>query len=156
MRFLPTTSLQYSFRSFFTTLWGKKVHTTNAIADDRIYLPTHQWLQPEGEGLWRMGITPFAAEQLGDVVFVELPDREVRVNEGETLFVVESVKTASDVAAPVDLEVLDVNRALHDHPEWLNEAPLDHWIVLFRAEKPIDPEKCLAAETYAQQIAAER
>ncbi|GAB6049491.1 glycine cleavage system protein GcvH [Hydrogenophilus islandicus] len=123
--------------------------------NDRFYLPSHQWLQLDGENCWRIGITPFAAEQLGDIVFVDLPEREVAVDQGETLFIVESVKTASEVTAPVALTVLDTNAHLRDHPEWLNDNPLAHWIVLFRADTPIDSTLLLTADAYQQLIATE-
>ena len=118
------------------------------LPTDRFYLATHQWLRAAGDDCWQMGITPFAAESLGDIVYVALPEPEVTVAQGEPLFVVESVKTASEVTAPSRALVLAVNTALRDRPELLNEAPLEHWIVYFRAEKPIDTALLLSAEQY--------
>jgi len=123
------------------------------LPTDRFYLATHQWLRTEGDDCWQMGITPFAAESLGDIVYVALPEVEVTVAQGEPLFVVESVKTASEVAAPSHVLVLAANGALRDRPELLNDAPLQHWIVYFRAETPIDPAQLLTADQYAALLA---
>ncbi len=83
----------------------------------------HEWLEPAEDGTVTVGITAYAAEQLGDVVFVELPEVGKTVKAGEGLAVVESVKAASDVYAPVDGEVVAVNDGLPDGPETVNADP---------------------------------
>lgn len=84
------------------------------------YTEDHEWLRLEGE-LVVVGITEHAAEQLGDVVFVELPEIETQVAKGDEVCVIESVKAASDILAPVDGEIVEVNEALVDNPGLVNE-----------------------------------
>ena len=86
------------------------------------YTEEHEWLRVEGD-LVVVGITDHAAEQLGDVVFVELPEPETQVARGDEICVIESVKAASDILAPVDGEIVEVNAALSDTPGLVNEDP---------------------------------
>ncbi len=87
----------------------------------------HEWLRVEGD-LVVVGITEHAAQQLGDVVFVELPETEAMVARGDEVCVIESVKAASDILAPVDGEIVEINDALSDTPGLVNEDPLgDAW-----------------------------
>jgi len=83
----------------------------------------HEWLRVDGD-LLVVGITEYAAEQLGDVVFVELPELEATVAKGDEVCVIESVKAASDILAPVEGEIVEVNEALMDNPALVNEDPL--------------------------------
>lgn len=87
------------------------------------YTEDHEWLRVEGD-LVVVGITEHAAEQLGDVVFVELPETETQVTKGDDAVVIESVKAASDIVAPVDGEIVEVNDDLADNPGLVNEDPL--------------------------------
>ncbi len=82
----------------------------------------HEWLREE-DGVMVVGITAHAAEQLGDVVFVELPDEGTTVSKDDEVVVIESVKAASDILAPVDGEIVEVNDALTDNPSMVNEDP---------------------------------
>jgi glycine cleavage system H protein len=86
----------------------------------------HEWLNPDGDDsdVIVVGITEFAAEQLGDVVFVELPEVETQVAKGDEIVVIESVKAASDIVAPLDGEIVEVNDALADNPGLVNEDPM--------------------------------
>lgn len=86
------------------------------------YTEDHEWLRVE-DGLVLVGITEHAAEQLGDVVYVELPEADAMVAKGDEIVVIESVKAASDIAAPVDGEIVEVNTALVDKPGLVNEDP---------------------------------
>lgn len=86
------------------------------------YTEDHEWISVEGD-TGRVGITAYAAEQLGDVVFVETPDVGKKVKKGDDMAVVESVKAASDVYAPVSGEVVEANAALAEAPETVNESP---------------------------------
>jgi glycine cleavage system H protein len=91
------------------------------------YTEEHEWLRIEGDVVV-VGITEHAAEQLGDVVFVELPEIEAQVGKGDEVCVIESVKAASDILAPVDGEIVEVNEALADNPGLVNEDPQgDAW-----------------------------
>lgn len=98
----------------------------------------HEWLRLEGDEVI-VGITIHAAEQLGDVVFVELPDEGITVSKDEEVVVIESVKAASDILAPIDGEIIEVNTAIADNPAAVNEDPQgEAWF--FRI-KPSDPSQ---------------
>jgi glycine cleavage system H protein len=105
------------------------------IPDDLKYTGSHQWVRVERDGALTVGITDHAQEQLGDVVYVQHPETGRKVKRGENCAVVESVKTASDIPAPVSGEIVAVNPALADAPQKLNEEPYAAW--LFRI-KPAD------------------
>ena len=93
----------------------------------------HEWLLEEGD-LIVVGITEHAAEQLGDVVFVELPEIDTEVSKDDEVCVIESVKAASDILAPIDGEIVEVNEALVDEPGKVNEDPLgDAWFFKMKA-----------------------
>ncbi|PCR90068.1 glycine cleavage system protein GcvH [Natrinema ejinorense] len=123
------------------------------IPDERRYLESHEWAL-ETDGVVRVGITDFAQDELGDVVFVELPD-EGDVLEGETEFgVVESIKAVSDLYAPVSGEVIAINEALFDAPELVNEDPFgEGWMLEIDADDPDELEALLTADEYEDQIA---
>ncbi len=94
----------------------------------------HEWLRVEGD-LVVVGITEHAAEQLGDVVFVELPEPDTTVSKDDEIVVIESVKAASDILAPVDGEIVEVNEALTDNPGLVNEDPQgDAWFFKMKLE----------------------
>lgn len=96
------------------------------------YTEEHEWLLPEDD-LIVVGITAYAAEQLGDVVFVELPEVGAEVTKDDEIVVIESVKAASDILAPLDGEIVEVNEALADNPGLVNEDPTgDAWFFKMR------------------------
>ncbi len=96
------------------------------------YTEDHEWITVDGD-IATVGITAFAAEQLGDVVFVELPDVGKTVKKGDEFAVVESVKAASEVYAPVDGEIIEINGDLEGEPAKVNDAPTgDGWFVKFK------------------------
>ncbi|MBC7478686.1 MAG: glycine cleavage system protein GcvH [Pseudorhodobacter sp.] len=98
------------------------------------YTEDHEWLRVEGD-LVVVGITPHAATQLGDVVFVELPEIETVVAEGDEVVVIESVKAASDILAPTAGEIVEVNTLLVDNPGLINEDPTgEAWIFKMRLD----------------------
>ncbi len=107
------------------------MHTPDTLR----YARSHEWVSAPEEGVVTVGISDFAQDQLGDVVFVELPDVGRQVTAGEALAVVESVKTASDINAPLAGEVVAVNEALEDAPEAINEAPYEGgWLFKLRVD----------------------
>ncbi|WP_026961361.1 glycine cleavage system protein GcvH [Alicyclobacillus herbarius] len=119
---------------------------------DRKYHPEHTWAKVEGE-LARIGITDFAQEQLGDIVFVDLPSKGGRLTQGESFGTVESAKTVSDLIAPVSGEVVEVNSALDDDPETVNESPYENgWMVVVRIDNPGELDDLLSADAYEQVI----
>ena len=97
------------------------------------YAPTHEWATSSQDGVVTVGITDFAQDQLGDVVYVELPESGLGVGAGDSVAVVESVKTASDIYSPVPGAITDVNEALLDSPELINSDPYgDGWLFRVR------------------------
>jgi len=122
--------------------------------EDLKYSSTHEWSRLEGDTL-TVGITDFAQDQLGDVVFVELPEVGKRFSAGDAVAVVESVKTASDIYAPVSGEVVEVNRTLEEAPETINESPYDGgWMFKLRVADEGELEKLLSADDYAKMAEA--
>ncbi|MCL6633796.1 MAG: glycine cleavage system protein GcvH [Alicyclobacillus herbarius] len=119
---------------------------------DRKYHSEHTWAKVEGD-LARIGITDFAQEQLGDIVFVDLPSKGGRLTQGESFGTVESAKTVSDLIAPVSGEVVEVNSALDDDPETVNESPYENgWMVVVRIDNPGELDDLLSADAYEQVI----
>src|SRR5690606_9313829 len=113
------------------------------------YLETHEWVRNEGDGIATIGITDHAQEALGDVVFVELPEVGRVLAAGEESAVVESVKAASDIYAPVSGEVIAINEALEDAPETINNSPYgDGWFYKVRMSDPAELDELLDADGY--------
>jgi glycine cleavage system H protein len=116
------------------------------------YTEDHEWLRVEGD-LVVVGITEHAAEQLGDVVFVELPEPEAMVAKGDEIVVIESVKAASDIAAPVDGEIVEVNTALIDKPALVNEDPTgEAWFFKMKVDDLSVLDDFLTEDEYAELI----
>lgn len=113
------------------------------------YLETHEWVRNEGDGTATVGITDHAQEALGDVVFVELPEVGQVLNAGEESGVVESVKAASDIFAPVSGEVIAINEELEDAPETINQSPYgDGWFYRIRMSDPSELDALMDADAY--------
>lgn len=124
----------------------------SSVPKDNYYSPAHTWLRVDDEGVATVGITDFAQEELGDIVFVELPEIESEVTAGDEVSVIESVKTASDIAAPVSGEIIAVNEALAQSPEIINSLPYDKgWIFRIRLSNEEELEELLNAAEYADQ-----
>jgi glycine cleavage system H protein len=124
-----------------------------AYPDDLRYSREHEWVRVE-DGTATIGITTFAADELGDIVYLDLPEVGARVEHGATFGVVESVKAVSDLYAPVSGEVLEVNEALRDSPELVNsEAFGSGWIVKLRLDDPTQADELLDATQYAELTA---
>ena len=116
---------------------------------DRRYTETHEWVDVE-DGVATIGITDFAQSQLGDVVFLELPRQGRKLSAGETFGVIESVKAASDLYAPVAGTVLEVNERLVSNPELVNKDPLgEGWLIKVQAEGGL-PDSLLDQAAYAR------
>jgi glycine cleavage system H protein len=112
----------------------------------------HEWLRPEGDVIV-VGITEFAATQLGDVVYVELPEIETRVAKGDEIVVIESVKAASDIVAPVDGEIVEVNAALAENPSLVNEDPLgEAWFFKIKVEDEGALDEFMTEDEYKDHI----
>ena len=121
--------------------------------DDLRYSKEHEWVRADdGEDGATIGITSFAADELGDIVFVELPEVGAKLSQFGTFGVVESVKAVSDLYAPVSGEVVQVNEALRDAPELLNSDPFgEGWIAKVRLAQPEELEQLMDAAAYADE-----
>ena len=118
------------------------------VPDDFQYTASHQWVRREHDGTLTVGITDHAQDQLGDVVYVQQPETGRRVKRGENCAVVESVKAASDIPAPVSGEIVAVNPALADAPQKLNEAPYAAWLFRIKPADAAELKELLDATAY--------
>ncbi|MBT4882368.1 MAG: glycine cleavage system protein GcvH [Glaciecola sp.] len=117
------------------------------------YAASHEWVRPEGNGIFTVGITEHAQELLGDMVFLDLPDEGDQIAMGDDVAVAESVKAASDVYAPITGEVIEVNEDLEDSPELVNSDPYgDGWLFKVKADDISEVESLLDADGYAESI----
>jgi glycine cleavage system H protein len=122
------------------------------IPDDLLYTESHEWIKREGEKI-RVGVTDHAQSELTDVVFVELPKLGRQVNAKEPIAVVESVKAASDIYAPVKGTVVEANNALEADPGLINREPYGQgWIFVLKIENPDDLKNLKDAAAYKKQI----
>jgi glycine cleavage system H protein len=118
--------------------------------DDLRYSREHEWVRVDGEQA-TIGITSFAANELGDIVFVETPEQGATLSQFASFGVVESVKAVSDLYAPISGEVTDVNPALREQPELLNSAPFEGgWIAKVKLSDPTELDALLDAAAYAE------
>jgi glycine cleavage system H protein len=122
-----------------------------AYPDDRKYTKDHEWVRVAGD-LAEVGITHFAQEQLGDVVYMELPDVGAQLAAGQAFGSIESVKAVSELFAPVSGEVVEVNAPLRDHPEGVNKDPHGAWMVKVRIANPGETAALLDAAQYERQL----
>ena len=117
------------------------------------YTEDHEWLRVDGDVVV-VGITEHASTQLGDVVFVELPETETKVAKGDEICVIESVKAASDIVAPVDGEIVEVNDTLGDNPGLVNEDPTgEAWFFKMKVEDMSQLDTLMDEDAYNDMIA---
>ena len=122
------------------------------VPDDLLYTETHEWIKREGDNV-RVGITDHAQAELTDVVDVELPKMDRQANAGEAIAVVESVKAASDIYAPVKGKVVEVNKALEADPGLINRESFGQgWIFVLKIDNPEDLKQLRDAAAYKKQI----
>ena len=116
------------------------------------YSKEHEWVKVDGNVV-TIGITEYAQGELGDIVFVELPDVDDEINEGDTFGSVESVKTGSELYAPVSGKIIETNEELEDSPEFVNESPFEKaWMVKVELDDESQLDELLSAEQYAEMI----
>lgn len=126
------------------------------IPSELRYTKAHEWIRRMEDGHLEVGITHHAQEQLGDMVFVELPEVGGTVSAGDECAVVESVKAASDVYAPVSGEVVETNSELEDSPDLVNRSPYaDGWLFRLRPEDENDWDELLDADAYQELLDSE-
>ena len=122
------------------------------VPDDLLYNETHEWIKREGENV-RIGITDHAQSELTDVVYVELPKMDRQANAKEAIAVVESVKAASDIYAPVKGTVVEINKALEADPGLINREPYGQgWIFVLKIDNADDLKQLKDAAAYRKQI----
>ena len=122
------------------------------IPSDLLYRESHEWVRYDEDGTATVGISDHAQAQLVDMVFVELPEPGMSYEQGDACAVVESVKAASDVYAPLTGEVIENNSALEDSPELVNSDPYgDGWLFRMQLSDPSELDGLLDAEAYAEQ-----
>ncbi len=125
---------------------------SNMIPKDLKYTKTHEWVKVESENKAKVGITYHAQEQLNDIVYVELPEIGTELSKGDELGVVESVKAASDIYAPVSGRVVAVNQEVVDRPELLNEDPYKHWLVEIEFVNQSELDELLSSDEYIKVV----
>jgi glycine cleavage system H protein len=122
------------------------------VPDDLLYTESHEWIKREGDNI-RVGITDHAQAELTDVVYVELPKKDRQVNGREPIAVVESVKAASDIYAPIKGIVVDANKALESNPALINTDPFgEGWIYILKVDNADDLKQLKDAAAYKKQI----
>ena len=117
------------------------------------FADSHEWVRDNGDGTATIGISEHAQEMLGDVVFVDLPEVEAEIDAGDSFSLVESVKAASDIYAPITGEVVAINEELEDSPELINEEPYEGgWIVKVKMSDASELDNLKDAEEYLNSI----
>jgi glycine cleavage system H protein len=122
------------------------------VPDDLLYTESHEWIKREGDNI-RVGITDHAQAELTDIVYVELPKKDRQVNAKEAIAVVESVKAASDIYAPVKGTVVDANQELSSNPALINTDPFGKgWLFVLKIDNADDLKQLKDAAAYTKQI----
>jgi glycine cleavage system H protein len=123
-----------------------------SIPKDFRYTEEHEWVKVEGANV-RVGITDFAQHELGDIVFVELPEVGDEIKADEPFGSVESVKTVSELYAPISGKIVEINEDLNDNPEFVNESPYEKaWMIVIEPSDSSEIEKLMTAEQYENLI----
>ena len=132
---------------------GSEMCIRDRLREELLYSKSHEWVKEEGEEMV-IGLTDYAQSELGDLVFVNLPEEGDELTVGEAFADVESVKAVSDVYAPVAGTVSEINEELLDAPEKINEAPYEAWLV--RVKDVTEKEALLSAEEYQAFVESEQ
>lgn len=117
------------------------------VLDDRKYADSHEWVKVDGD-IATIGISDYAQHALGNIVYVDMPEEDDEVAQGEDFGAVESVKAASDLISPVSGVVVEVNEELVDKPELINEDAFGNWIIKVRMSDPSELDKLMDASAY--------
>jgi glycine cleavage system H protein len=127
----------------------------SSFPTDLRYTPDHEWLRSQGSA-WRVGITQFAVDQLGDITLVDLPNVGDLVTKGQRFGTIESVKSVSDLYAPVSGKVVAVNATLKDAPESVNTAPYEAgWMIEIEPTEAAEVAELMAHDAYTKHVAAQ-
>ncbi len=126
-----------------------------SLSKDLLYSEEHEWIKKE-DGKVRIGITSFAQSELGDIVFVELPEEGDEIKVDEPFGSVESVKTVSELYAPISGKVVEINEELEDNPEYVNESPYEKaWMIVVEPSDESEIDDLLSDEQYQEFIDAD-
>lgn len=117
------------------------------IPKNLLYSTEHEWVRVDGDQAY-IGITDYAQDHLGDIVYVEMPELEDETEAGAQIGVIESVKAVSELFSPVGGTVIEINEELEDMPELINQAPYEHHIVIISMNNPDDLKRLLTPEKY--------
>ena len=112
------------------------------------YLPSHEYVRIEADNVGYVGITPFAAKQLGNVVYVDMPEEGEEVAQGEEFGAIESVKAASDLYSPVTGQIVEINEELNDNPKLVSDDPMKNWILKVRISDMDELDNLLGQDAY--------
>ncbi|WP_297354538.1 glycine cleavage system protein GcvH [Paraburkholderia sp.] len=123
-----------------------------SIPADLKYTESHEWVRLESDGSVTIGITDHAQEALGDIVFLELPEAGKTVSAGDAIAVIESVKAASDIYAPLSGEIVEANTALAAAPDQVNSEPYGSWLFKLKPTDAAALDKLLSAQAYGETI----
>ena len=122
------------------------------IPENYKFLSSHEWMKGEEDTIVAVGISDYAQDQLGDIVFVELPELDSEVNQGDEVAVVESVKAASEIYSPVSGRIIEVNSSLEDSPEIVNSSAFEEgWFFKVEVADSSEFENLLSPEQYSEQ-----
>lgn len=125
----------------------------STVPQELHYSESHEWVHIDNEGIATVGITDHAQDQLGEIVFVELPEVGDNVTRGEESVVVESVKTAADVYSPITGEVVEINDSLESEPNQVNHTPYtDGWLFKVKLSDTEETSQLMTAESYNEQL----
>ena len=119
------------------------------ILDDRKYADSHEWVKLDGD-IATIGISDYAQHALGNIVYVDMPEPDDEVTQGEDFGAVESVKAASDLISPVSGTVVEINEDLEDQPELINQDAYANWIIKVKVSDLSEMDKLMDAEAYAK------
>ncbi len=123
------------------------------IPEELRYTEHHEWIQMTEDFIAIMGITDYAQEQLSDIVFVELPEKDMEVKQGEQIGIVESVKAISDIFSPLSGRIVDVNREIEESPELVNSDPYgDGWICTIEIKDISEFHDLMDADEYREMV----
>ncbi len=119
------------------------------------FAKSHEWVKVEG-GIGKVGISEYAQSQLGDIVFIELPDPGDKLTQGSQLGTIESTKAASELFAPISGEVIEVNGELVNNPQWINESPFEKgWIAKIKVKNPAELDNLMDEAAYNEYVEKE-